>query len=182
MRPRHPESCRLIVGTFRDPAGVLDAVRAARSGGLQVVDVYGPLPIHGIDEAMGLRRTRLPVACLVLGLLGLSGALLLQYWTSAVDWPINVGGKPFDSLPAFVPIAFEMTVLLSGLGTVALFFARSRLLPGRRPAVSYQGVTDDRFAVVVRETGSVVDDQELGKIWSSFGLLEMHVELEEVSR
>jgi hypothetical protein len=83
--------------------------------------------------------------------------LLFQYWASAVSWPINVGGKPWNSLPAFVPVTFEMMVLCAGVGTVAAFVWATGLRPGRRSALSDLRVTDDRFALVLRESGSSFD-------------------------
>ncbi len=88
--------------------------------------------------------------CFLLGLLGTATAIGLQYWATAVSWPINVGGKPWNSLPAFVPITFEMMVLFAGVGTVAAFIWVARLRPGRAAQMSGRRITDDRFALVVR--------------------------------
>ena len=126
-------------------------------GGLDVVDVFAPYAVHGLDRALGLRPSRLPWVCFVLGLFGAVAMLLFQYWASAVSWPINVGGKPWNSWPAFVPVTFEMMVLCAGVGTVAAFVWVAGLRPGRRSALSDLRVTDDRFALVLRESGSTFD-------------------------
>ena len=89
-------------------------------------------PSHGLDRALGLRPTRLPWVCFLLGLSGAVTMAAFQYWATAVSWPINVGGKPWNSLPAFVPVTFEMMVLCAGVGTVAAFFWSTGLKPGRR--------------------------------------------------
>lgn len=143
-------SARYVIASFADEEHVLEATRRARTAGYVVVDVHTPYPVHGLEHAMGLAPSRLGWACLLGGALGCGLTLYFQYWTSALDWPLNVGGKPYDSLPAFVPIAFEMTVLFGGLGVVAAFFVRCRMWPGSRASPPVSRVTDDRFALVLR--------------------------------
>ncbi|HEY2902568.1 MAG TPA: DUF3341 domain-containing protein [Polyangia bacterium] len=144
------EHRRFMVATFTDPAHLLAALRPLRMGSVPIYDVYAPYPIHGLDQAMGLRRTRLPLVTLLAGLTGLSFALLFQFYTNIFDWPLNVGGKPDNSALAFVPVCFELTVLLGGLATVGALFIRTRLYPGKRASLAAAGVTDDRFALVLR--------------------------------
>jgi hypothetical protein len=139
-----------IVGVFEREDDCINAAEAARTAGLHIVDAFGPHASHGLDRALGLRPSRLPVLCFLLGLIGATGMSLFQYWASAVSWPINVGGKPWNSWPAFVPATFEMMVLCAGVGTVAAFLWSARLRPGRISALRELGVTDDRFALVVR--------------------------------
>jgi hypothetical protein len=133
------------------------------------VDVFSPYPLHGIDEVAGIRRTRIAAVCLAGGVAGLALGLWLQYWTSAVDWPLDVGGKPWNSLPAFLPVAFELTVLFAGLATAAALLVRSRLRPGRRPRLAGLGITDDRFALVVARTPDGPTDREMAAIWRGLG-------------
>src|SRR3954470_19929451 len=116
-----------LVATFSDATTLVRAVRPVRGERFRVYDVYAPYPIHGLDRAMGLRRTRLPFVTLVAGLTGLAFAILFQVYTTVLDWPLNVGGKPDNSALAFVPISFELTVLFGGLTTAAAFFLRARL-------------------------------------------------------
>ncbi|WP_224242798.1 DUF3341 domain-containing protein [Hyalangium gracile] len=141
-------SSSVLIGYFDNEDKILDATRAAHQAGYPVHDVYTPYAVHGMDEAMGLRPSRLTYVCFAAGLLGGSLALALQLYTSVVSWPLNVGGKPFNSLPAFIPVTFELTVLFAGLITVAAFLARSRLFPGSR-RLTLPRVTDDRFALVL---------------------------------
>ena len=143
-------SARVLYGTFKDEGDILGATREAREGGFRIVDVYTPYAVHGIEKAMGLKPSRLGIVCFAFGFAGAALALWIQYWTSAEDWPLNIGGKPFNSLPAFVPIMFEITVLFAGLGTVAVLFARCKLWPGRRARVPGPRVTNDRFCLVVQ--------------------------------
>jgi hypothetical protein len=104
-----------------------------------------------MDDAMGLRRTRLPWVTLAAGVGGLLSALLLQFYTAVIDWPLNVGGKPDNSTLAFVPISFELTVLFGGLATVAALFLCARLFPGRRERLVADAVTNNAFALVLRK-------------------------------
>lgn len=140
----------LLVATFRDPEGLLRAVPPIRRERFRLYDVYAPYPIHGLDEAMGMGRSRLPLVTLMAGLGGLAFALGLQFYASVLDWPLNVGGKPDNSTLAFIPIAFELTVLSAGLATVAAFFLRARLYPGKPVELAAPGVTDDVFALALR--------------------------------
>ena len=121
---------RLIVSVFEREADVIQATAAARKQGLEIADVFGPYASHGLDRALGLRPTRLPWVCFLLGLSGAVTMAAFQYWATAVSWPINVGGKPWNSLPAFVPVTFEIMVLCAGVGTVAAFFWSTGLRPG----------------------------------------------------
>ncbi len=143
-------SLRVHCGVFTDEARFVAAARACSDAGLQIVDAYSPYPIHGLDEIVGIPRSRLPWVTLTGGVLGLFLGFWLQYWASAQDWPINVGGKPWNSFPAFMPVAFELTILGAGVATVFTLLGRSGLIFGRSPQRPIDGVTDDRFALAVR--------------------------------
>jgi len=140
----------LHVGVFEDERRFLGATRACAERDFEIVDAYTPYPMHEVEQAMGLRHTRLPWVTLAGGLVGLTGGLWFQYWASQTNWPLDVGGKPWDSLPAFIPVGFEMTILLAGLGTVFGLLIRCGLRPGKQPKRKIPRVTDDRFALVVR--------------------------------
>lgn len=161
-------SRRVLLAAFRDEGDLLGAVRAVRSCGGTIVDVFSPYAVHGLDDALGWRPSRLTWAC---GLCGAAGALFMlwyQFWTSAVSWPLNVGGKPFNSLPAFVPVIFEAMVLCGAVGTVLAFFVVSRLGPGKRARLIRPRITDDRFALVVEQTDATFDVKRIS------ALLEEH--------
>lgn len=157
-------SRRLFLAAFHHEQDVLAATREARQRGYQIDDVYAPYAVHGLDEAMGLRPSRLSWVCLVCALSGAGAALWFQFWASAVDWPLNVGGKPFQSLPAFVPITFELSVLFGGLGTVAALLLRCRLLPGRRAIMPSRGVTDHEFVLALAQTDATFDLAEVRRM------------------
>jgi Protein of unknown function (DUF3341) len=138
-----------FVCVFDRQENLVGAVAASRERGLTVVDAYAPYPVHGLSTAMGLEPSRLPWICCTLGMVSGAAMLAFQHWTSAVDWPINVGGRPWNSFPAFVPVAFEVIVLVAALGTVAAFIVAAGLRPWRHARVPDPRVTDDRFALVV---------------------------------
>ena len=123
---------RFFLSAHETEEDILGVVREVRARGYEIHDVYTPYAVHGLDEAMGLRPSRLPYVCLGMALFGAAAKLWFQIWTSAQSWPVNVGGKPLESVPAFVPVTFEVTVLFAGLGTVAAFFLRSKLRPGKK--------------------------------------------------
>jgi hypothetical protein len=137
-----------LVGYFDDEHRLIAAAKAARAAGVGISDAFVPYAVHGLDEAIDQRPSRLPWVCFLAGLTGGASALAFEIWTSAVSWPINVGGKPFASIPAFIPVTFELTVLSAALGSAAIFLFRSRLFPGQK-AAPLPRVTDDRFALVL---------------------------------
>lgn len=169
------------IGFFADERDLLDAAKECRSRGIPIVDVISPFPIHGIDGVLGIRPSRLPWITLGGGALGLAIGLWLQYWTSAVDWPLNVGGKPFDSLPAFVPVAFELTVLIAGLSTVFFLLFRSRIWPGRRSTPGFESTTDDRHALVLAQADAAFQEEDFTALWERYGAAESRKETEELS-
>jgi hypothetical protein len=115
---------RWVVAEFAAEAPLLAAARALRDQGHADLDLHSPVPLHGADEALGLKRSVVPLIALVLGVLGAAGGYLLQVWTVGIDWPINVGGRPPHSPPAFIPVTFELGVLCSALG---IFFGLFKL-------------------------------------------------------
>lgn len=146
-----------LIGVFDDEHKVLEATRKIHENGVGIIDVYSPYPIHGIDDAMGIRRSRLPVVTFVMGFVGFLIAISLQTWVFTSAWPINIGGKPFFSLPAFIPISFELTVLIGGLSTVAALFVRAKLFPGAVPDLPAAGITHDKFVLAIDTSDTTVD-------------------------
>ena len=133
---------------FSDPDALLSAVKALRAQGVRVVDTYSPFPVHGMDDALEWGHSKISYACGAFAALGLLSAAALQYWTSVIDYPLNVGGKPLNSIPAFIPVAFELTVLFAGLGTVATLFALAKLRPRFQVPKQFKRVNDDRFVLL----------------------------------
>jgi hypothetical protein len=140
---------RYLVGEFDNEFDLKDAVKAIREHGFIIEDAYTPYGVHGLDKAMGLKPSRLAKVCFGFASLGLSMALWLQYKLSAVDWPINIGGRPWNSVPAFMPIAFEVTILFAGLGTVFSFFLWRKIKIAKRNYHPTFIATNNKFFVVI---------------------------------
>lgn len=107
-----------LLAEFDDPDRLLDAARAAHKAGYKKMDGYTPFPIHGLSAALGLRQTRLPLIVLAGGIIGCLGGFFMQYFASVIHYPMNIGGRPFNSWPSFIIITFEMTILCAGLSAV----------------------------------------------------------------
>jgi hypothetical protein len=107
-----------LLAEFADPEALLEAVRRARAAGYRKMDAYTPFPVEHLAEELGFHHTALPLIVLIGGLIGCGGGFLLQYWISAVDYPLNIGGRPLNSWPAFIPVTFELTILCAALFAV----------------------------------------------------------------
>ena len=173
---------RVLIGIFDNEDAILDVTEAARQRGLKIVDVFAPYAVHGLDKAMGLERSKLPWVCFLLGITGAGLKVWFEYWTTATDWPINVGGKPWNSLPAFVPITFEVMVLCAGISTVLAFFGMSRLWPGRKSTVLDARLTNDRFALVLEEDNAAFDVGEVEQFLRDHQALRVEEREQEVAR
>ena len=147
-----PKPLRGVRALSDDPDSLLVAAARVREHGFSGVDAFTPYPVHGLSEALGIRKSWVPYVTLVMGLSGAALGLLFEIWASAVDWPINVGGKPFVSLPAFIPITFEAGVLIGGTMTLAALLVACGL-PNFRAPILDRSLTDDRFALFIPESG-----------------------------
>jgi hypothetical protein len=116
-----------VMAEFDSSADLLDAAQRAYEEGYRRMDAYTPFPVHGLPEALGFHGTRLPLLVLLGGIAGCIGGYYLQYWIAAIDYPLNVGGRPLNSWPAFIPVTFELTVLVAALAAVLGMLALNRL-------------------------------------------------------
>lgn len=152
-----------VMAEFDTPTDLVRAARRAREAGYRQVDAFSPYPIEELNEAIGIRRTRLPVLILFGGLLGTLTGYLLQYYTSAIDFPINVGGRPFNSWPAFVPITFELTVLFAAFSAVFGMLGRNGLPRPYHPVFNvprFELASRDRFFLLIEATDPKFDREE----------------------
>lgn len=153
--PSHAESPARFAGLLAEyttPDALLAAARRVRESGFTRWDCHTPYPVHGIDGAMGIVRTRLPLFVFACGLTGAGLALLMQWWMNAFDYPFIISGKPYFSLPAFIPVMFEVTVLLSAIGTVLGMLMRNNLPEYYTPlfhSARFRRATDDRFFLAI---------------------------------
>jgi hypothetical protein len=112
-----------VLGEFQDDRALCDAARRLRELGCGRLDAHTPVPVPGVEEALGLRRSAVPLIALCGAILGGAGGYLMQWWMNAVDYPINVGGRPDHAAPAFIPVTFETAVLTTAVFIVLGFFA-----------------------------------------------------------
>lgn len=116
-----------LMAEFDAADDLLEACRRARDAGYRRMDAYTPFPIHGLDDAIGLKKTFLPYLVLGGGIAGGLGGYLMQYYASVIDYPLNIGGRPFHSWPSFIPVTFEMTILGAAFTAVLGMLALNRL-------------------------------------------------------
>jgi hypothetical protein len=141
-----------VIGFFEDPDALMSATIRVRDSSFKDFEVYTPFPVHGLEEAQGLKRSPVPFVTFAAAMTGLSCGFLIQYYTQVVDWPLVYGGKPFFSLPAFIPVMFECTILFSGIITLlAMFYFNG--LPNLTKASLCPSLTNDRFAIVIEPEG-----------------------------
>ncbi|MCB2153689.1 DUF3341 domain-containing protein [bacterium] len=161
-----------IVGFFDDPDSLMEAAAECSGNGWRNLDAYTPYPVHGLEEVMGIRRSWIPKVALGALFTGATLGFLLQYWTHSIDWPINVGGKPYNAWPAYVPVTFESAVLVAGLTTFACIFISCRLFPNPFVKTLCEEITNDRFALVV-PTKKIANDDEVVKLLQRMGADEI---------
>jgi len=154
-------SKKKLHGIFDDEDVMMKALAALKAGGRRVTDVISPYPVHGMDEALGLKRTRISICCFLYGITGTCLAVLMMWYMNIFDWPMDIGGKPsfnlYKNFAAFVPITFESTVLCAAHGMVITFYLRSKLLPGVEPPVYHARQADDYFVMTVETSDGDAD-------------------------
>ncbi len=171
-------SKNLIYAVFSDPDDVLKAGSKLTQSGVKINTVYSPFPIHGIDDAIGQKPTRISVAAFLFGATGLSLALLMMWYMMIYDWPMNIGGKPSFSLaenfPSFVPVMFECTVLFGAHGMIWTFFFISDILPGKDGKNPDPRTTDDKIIIELDPTLQKQNEEELIGILKASGAEEIN--------
>ena len=161
-----------VATTFSSAADILDAIRAVRKKGYRKLDAFTPFPVHGIDEAMGESRSKLGYVIAACGITGIAIAQGLQYWTSAVDYPIIIGGKPFYAVEYSIPITFELMVLLSAFAAVFGMLAFNGLPRFNHPVFNYSNynrATDDGFVLVVEREGNHFEPNTIVELLNELG-------------
>ena len=151
---------------FETPDGLVAAANAARLDGYRHMDAYSPIPIEEVSEALGLKRTRLPRLVFLGGLLGGLTGYSLEYWTMAVSYPMNVGGRAFHSWPQFIPVTFELTVLGSALTCFVGMWALNRLPQPYHPVFNvpeFARASTDRFFLLIESTDPRFDREATGR-------------------
>jgi hypothetical protein len=151
---------------------LVHAARRVRDAGYRNWDAHSPFPVHGLDSAMGIRYTKLPLLILACGLFGMGGALLMQWWMNAVNYRYLISGKPYFSLPANIPIVFELTVLFAAIGAVFGMLAFNRLPQWHHGVFSsprFARVTTDRFFISVEAKDPKFDEVRTAQFLAGLG-------------
>ncbi len=173
-------SRRYVLAQYRSSAELFAAARSLRESGHASIDLHSPYPLEGADDALGLKRSRVPLLCLLGGLAGMSGGLAMQIWMNGVDYPINVGNRLLVPGPALVPVTFECAVLLAALATFFGLLGLSGLPRTHHPVFeveAFRSAAVDALWISV-EVGSDEADriaQELGRL----GAVQVAVAAEE---
>lgn len=135
-----------LMAEFENPSDLMNAARKAHEEGYRKMDAYSPFPIEELSEAVGFHHTKLPMIVLIGGIVGCLGGFFLQYWVSVIDYPVNVGGRPFYSWPSFIPVTFETTVLCAALSAVLGMLGLNGLPQPYHPVFNVK-----RFALATRD-------------------------------
>ena len=149
-----------LSGYFDKEANLLNAVKKLRESDIKIKDVFSPYPVHELDRAMGLRRSSLPRTAFIGGAIGAVSGLLFQIWVFTKAYPINIGGKPYLSIPSFIPVTFECAILFAAFAIVFAYLFRSNLGLGADNKIYDDRATDDRFVVVLDTSGAKDSEAE----------------------
>ncbi len=162
----------IVYGLYNDEEDLIRAVKQAKDAHLEIMDVYTPFPVHGLDPVLGLSESRLHIAGFIYGALGTLTAFGGMSWIFTRDWPQIFGGKPHWPVPAFIPITFELTVLFASIGMVVTFYVINGLGPGVvNPTIDLR-ITDDKFCIAFDQ--SEVDADKAKSFLKQSGAAEVH--------
>jgi hypothetical protein len=156
---------KAIYALYDDDEIMVEGAKSILSKNIRIKDVYSPFPIHGLENVLGIKWTRLAITAFLYGLTATALALIGMYYFMIEDWPMNIGGKPsmnlYQNLPAFIPITFEFTVLCAAHGMAITYFVRNGLFPGMPARNPHPRTTDDHFAIEIMkdENGGISDDE-----------------------
>lgn len=165
----------VLFGLYDDEEDLLKAVKAAKKAHLDIMDVFTPFPVHGLDPALGLAESRLHIAGFIYGMTGTLTAFGFMTWVFTRDWPIIFGGKPYWSVPAFIPVTFELTVLFAAIGMVVTFYTICGLGPGVTNPTLHDRITDDKFCLAFQTNGMTSEEVNgLKGFLSDSGASEIH--------
>lgn len=161
----------VIFGLYDDEQDLLSAVKTAREEHLEIMDVFSPFPVHGLDPILGLKESRLHIVGFIFGLIGTITAFGFMSWALASDWPIIYGGKPYWPVPSFIPVTFELTVLFASIGMVVTFYTVCGMGPGVTNPTLHDRITDDKFCVAfqLKEESEADEKDKYEKYFESTG-------------
>lgn len=160
------EKKKILFGLYDDEQILMDAVKEAKQDHLDIYDVFTPFPVHGLDPILGLTESRLHIVGFLFGIIGTMTAFLGMSWIFTKEWPMIIGGKPYWSVPAFIPITFELTVLFASIGMVVVYYAINGLSPRPHTEVLHPRITDDKFAIAFDTSKST--NEEVSRLETFF--------------
>jgi Protein of unknown function (DUF3341) len=169
---------KFVVGCFDDENVLFPAIKNVRRAGYKIHDVYTPFPLHGLDHAMGIRETSLHTVGFIFGITGTAIALTCMGWIFTKDWPLNIGGKPHFPLPAFIPITFELTVLMASVGMVLTFCYLCQMSPFLKKHHFHLRATDDLFVMAIECTAKT-NEADVINFLENNGAIEINVQQAE---
>jgi hypothetical protein len=159
-----------LMAEFRSPETLLAAARRASGEGFKRMDAYTPFPVEGLAEAIGFHRTRVPLIVLIGGIVGCLGGFFLQYWVAVIDYPLNVGGRPLNSWPSFIPVTFEMTILVAALSAFLGVLALNGLPMPYHPVFNveqFELASRNRFFLCIEAADPLFDRERTAKFLES---------------
>ncbi|RIK82539.1 MAG: DUF3341 domain-containing protein [Planctomycetota bacterium] len=165
-----------VLGEFTSAEELIDAAHKVREAGYTRTDAFAPLPIRGLAEALGFHRTRLPLIVLLGGALGGVGGYFMQYWMMAVDYPMNIGGRPAHSWPSFIPVTFELTVLGAALAAVLGMLALNGLPRPHHPlfnAPRFSLASQHRFFICIEAADARFELENAREFLKSIGATQV---------
>ncbi|WKK87478.1 DUF3341 domain-containing protein [Marivirga arenosa] len=163
-----------IVGIFDDESVLLNAVKKVRGSDVNIHECYTPYPVHGLDDELGYKRSRISIAAFLFGITGTCLAFLMMIYMMGIDWPMIIGGKDYIAIPSFVPVGFEVTVLLAAFGMVGTFFVISNLKPYGKPRIYDIRSTDDKHVMAIDLAKNSKSADELNAILKESGAIEIN--------
>ena len=165
-----------VMAEFDNPTELVAAARRAYQAGYRRINGYSPYPIEELSEAIGFHHTSLPLIVLIGGILGGLGGFFMQYWMEVIDYPLNVGGKPYNSWPAFIPITFECTILVAAFAAVLGMLALNKLPQPYHPvfnAPNFALATRDRFFLVIEASDRSFDHDRVVAFLKDLGAKDL---------
>jgi hypothetical protein len=161
-----------VIAEFRNPKELVDVAKTMSKSGFRKFDTFSPFPIHGMDKAMKLKKSKLGWIVLGHALVGFAGAVAFMYYMAVIDYPMNISGKPFFNAPAWVPIIFELTVLLSAFGAVFGMFSLNGLPKLHHPLFNverFKKATDDGFFACIEADDDMFEADKVKKLFEEAG-------------
>lgn len=161
-----------LMAEFDSPETLLEAARRAFAAGFRKMDAYSPFPVDGLAEAIGFHRSSVPLIVLIGGIIGCFGGFFLQYWAAVIDYPINVGGRPLNSWPSFIPVTFELTILVASLFAFFGVLALNGLPMPYHPVFNverFELASRNRFFLCIEATDAKFDVESARKFFEEAG-------------